>query len=82
VLGLYAEAPQRVAEAVDALGDLFVGDALVATLDGDLVTASLGKVTIDKISGGIKGVWQRHATARIAKSGRSRPVIECGPWKS
>ena len=67
LLGLNPEAPQGVAEPVDPLGNLRVGDALVAALDRDLAAPSLGEMAIDKVGGGVEGIWQRHRTARIAK---------------
>ena len=50
LLGLDPEAPQGVAEPVDALGDLRVGDALIAALDRDLAAPSLGEMAIDKVA--------------------------------
>ena len=67
MLGLDGQAPQGGAKPVHALGDLCVGDALIAALDRDLAAAAFREMAIDKVGGGVEGVWERHETARIAK---------------
>ena len=58
LLGLDAETSQGRAEAIDALGDLPVGDLLVAAFDRDLCAASLGDVAIDEMRGRVEDVRQ------------------------
>lgn len=45
---------QAGTKAVHALAELRVGDALVATLDGDAVPAALGEMTVNKKFGGVE----------------------------
>ena len=54
LLGLDAESAQRRAKPVDALGDLPVGDALVAAFECDLRAATFGDVAIDEMRGSVE----------------------------
>src|SRR5882757_2458731 len=45
---------QGSSEAIDAIGELRIGDPLVFTFDCDTVTAAFPQMAVDKILGGIK----------------------------
>jgi hypothetical protein len=60
LLGLDAESAQRRAKPIDALGDLPVGDALVAAFDCDLRAAAFSDVAIDEMRGCVEDLRQDH----------------------
>lgn len=47
---------QSCAEAIDVLGKLQIGDALLLALDSDFIAAAILKMAVDKIFGGVESV--------------------------
>jgi hypothetical protein len=70
-----AQPPQRGAGAIDALGQLTVGDALLTALDGDFAAAAFGGVAIDEVRRGVEEVRQiLHAGILADRDDGPRPA--------